>query len=645
MTIDWLLLMYLGGFGIITIAANVIARYFVRHKLPVITGLLVTGILAGPFVFNLIPAAALKPLSFINDIALAYIAFAASAELYLREMRSRLNSIKWMTASQLIVTFVLSSVVVYFLAGLIPFMQDKPPLLKGAIASLFGVIFVARSPASAIAIINEMRAKGPFVQTAMGVTVLKDFFVILLFSFTLEISIAIFEGSSLSFRFALVLLGELTASFLLGLLLGKLLTWLMRSPLALNIKALLVVLAGYAVFLLDKGLSHYTHQAFGQHYSVEPLLVCIVASFMVTNYTPFRTEFLRILEKVSTPIYVAFFVLSGAAIELNLLTEVALITAILFAVRLLSLMVGGLVGGKLAGDPPLFNRLAWMPYVTQAGVGLGLATVVATTFPEWGPEFSTIVISVIVINQIVGPPLFKWAIQKVGEGHTKAEPHEFDGVRDAIIFGFEPQSVALARQLMENGWLVKIATLKKDVDESEYPDLDIRKIEHLDLDTLHMLEAPKAEAIVTMLSDEENYKICELVYEHIGTKDLIVRLNHRQNFNKFHELGALIVDPATAIVSLLDHFVRSPQAASLLLGMQGDQDSMDIEVLNPDMVGLRLRNLRLPSDVLVLSVKRGGNFIITHGYTRLRKGDILTMVGSKESLRQVALRFEAPGRP
>ncbi len=645
MTIDWPLLIYLGGFGIITIAANVIARYFVRHKLPVITGLLVTGILAGPFVFNLIPAAALKPLSFINDLALAYIAFAASAELYLREMRSRLNSIKWMTASQLIVTFVLSSVVVYFLAGLIPFMQDKPPLLRGAIASLFGVIFVARSPASAIAIINEMRAKGPFVQTAMGVTVLKDFFVILLFSFTLEISVAIFEGSSLSFQFALVLLGELIASFLLGLLLGKILTWLMQSPLALNIKALLVVLAGYSVFLLDKGLSHYTHQALGQHYSVEPLLVCIVASFMVTNYTPFRTEFLRILEKVSTPIYVAFFVLSGAAIELNLLTEVALITAILFVVRLLSLMVGGLVGGKLAGDPPLFNRLAWMPYVTQAGVGLGLATVVAATFPEWGPEFATIVISVIVINQIVGPPLFKWSIQRVGEGHTKAEPHEFDGVRDAIIFGFEPQSVALARQLMENGWLVKIATLKKDVDESEYPDLDIRKIEHLDLDTLHMLEAPKAEAIVTMLSDEENYKICELVYEHIGTKDLIVRLNHRQNFNKFHELGALIVDPATAIVSLLDHFVRSPQAASLLLGMQGDQDSMDIEVLNPDMVGLRLRNLRLPSDVLVLSVKRGGNFIITHGYTRLRKGDILTMVGSKESLRKVALRFEAPGRP
>ena len=147
-------------------------------------------------------------------------------------------------------------------------------------------------------------------------------------------------------------------------------------------------------------------------------------------------------------------------------------------------------------------------------------------------------------------------------------------------------------------------------------------------------------SVTQMLNDDENYAICELLYEHVGTKDMIVRLNHRFNFNKFHELGALIVDPSTAIVSLLDHFVRSPQAATLLLGMQQDQDSMDVEVLNPDLHSLRLRNLRLPSDIIVLSVKRSGNFIITHGYTRLRKGDILTFVGSKESLKQVALKFE-----
>jgi Trk K+ transport system NAD-binding subunit len=406
------------------------------------------------------------------------------------------------------------------------------------------------------------------------------------------------------------------------------------------LKSFMLVLIGYLVYLGHHYISDLTYTQYQHSISIEPLLVCIVGSFIVTNYSAYRAEFLRILEKVGPYVYVGFFVLSGAAIELGIVVNVIGIALILFLFRLVSLMIAGYVGSKLAGDPPLFSRISWMPYVTQAGVGLGLATLVASSFPEWGTEFATIVISVIVINQIIGPPLFKWAINIVGEGHTRADTPEFDGIRDAIIFGLEPQSVALARQLIENGWKVKLATLKKDTNVSEYPDLDVRKIDNLSLETIKSLDAELSEAIVTMLTDDENYTICEQVYEHIGTKDVIVRLNHRFNFSKFHQLGTLIVDPSTAIVSLLDHFVRSPQAATLLLGMQENQDSRDVEVLNTDLHSLRLRNLRLPSDVIVLSLKRRGNFIITHGYTRLRRGDILTLVGSKDSLNQVALKFE-----
>jgi Trk K+ transport system NAD-binding subunit/NhaP-type Na+/H+ or K+/H+ antiporter len=640
MSVDYEILKLIGGFIIVAIAANVIAKYFVKHNMPVITGLLITGIITGPFVFNLIPKASIPHLGFINDVALAFIAYAAAGELYLREMRSTLNSIKWMTVSQLIVTFLVSSTAVFFLADLIPFIKDQPLIYKLSIASLFGVVFIARSPASAIAIVNEMRAKGPFVQTALGVTVLIDFFVILFFSFALEASVAIFEGSDLNLSFILILILELAASFAVGLLLSRILNWILKSSLIFALKSFLVVISGYLIYVLHHFLNDYTFDKYQHSISIEPLLVCIVGSFIITNYSKYRAEFLSILERVGPYIYVAFFVLSGAGIELDIIIEVIGITLILFLFRLISLVIGGYAGSKLAGDPPLFNKIAWMPYVTQAGVGLGLATVVASTFPEWGTEFATIVISVIVINQVVGPPLFKWAINIVGEGHTRAETPEFDGVRDAIIFGLEPQSVALARQLLENGWLVKLATLKKDIDVEEYPDIDVRFIDSLSLDNINGLDAEHAEAIVTMLTDDENYTICEHFYEHVGTKDMIVRLNHRFNFNKFHELGALIVDPSTAIVSLLDHFVRSPQAATLLLGMQEDQDSMDVEVLNPDLHSLRLRNLRLPSDIIVLSVKRRGNFIITHGYTRLRRGDILTLVGSKESLLQVALKFE-----
>ncbi|VAW28314.1 Trk system potassium uptake protein TrkA, partial [hydrothermal vent metagenome] len=215
----------------------------------------------------------------------------------------------------------------------------------------------------------------------------------------------------------------------------------------------------------------------------------------------------------------------------------------------------------------------------------------------------------------------------------------FDGIKDVIIFGFEPQSVALARQLIESGWEVKMATLKHDINKDEYEDLNIFHISDLSLETLNKLDTKLSEAVVLMLTDKENLILCNLIYEHIGTSDVVVRLNQRHNFNKFHDLGALIVDPSTAIVSLLDHFVRSPQAASLLLGMESGQDTMDIQVLNTDIQGLLIRNLRLPADVIILSVKRRGNLIISHGYTRLRAGDTLTMVGSKKSLADVSLKF------
>ncbi|RLD20054.1 MAG: potassium transporter TrkA, partial [Bacteroidetes bacterium] len=312
MTIDYEVLKLVGGFIIVAIAANVIAKYFVKHNMPVITGLLITGIVTGPFVFNLIPKSSIPHLGFINDIALAFIAYAAAGELYLREMRSTLNSIKWMTVSQLIITFLVSASAVYFLADLIPFLRDQPDIYKIPIASLFGVVFIARSPASAIAVVNEMRAKGPFVQTALGVTVLIDFFVILFFSFALEASIAIFEGSSLNLSFILILLLELGASFATGLLLSRILSLILKLPVLFVVKSFLVVLSGYLVYVLHHFLNDITFERYQHSISIEPLLVCIVGSFVITNYSKYRAEFLNILEKAGPYIYVAFFVLSGA---------------------------------------------------------------------------------------------------------------------------------------------------------------------------------------------------------------------------------------------------------------------------------------------------------------------------------------------
>ncbi|MBA7554621.1 hypothetical protein ES705_47248 [subsurface metagenome] len=301
---------------------------------------------------------------------------------------------------------------------------------------------------------------------------------------------------------------------------------------------------------------------------------------------------------------------------------------------------GAYFGGALAGESFRNRTIGWMPYVTQAGVSLGLVTVVSSEFSGWGTEFATIMITVIVLNQLIGPPLLKWSIGLAGEDHSMAHKNKHEGITRAIIFGYEDQSVALARQLSEHDWQVKISTSRTGIEDPQIPGVEIIYSPEISLEELKKLDAKNTKTIVTLRTDEENLKICELVYENYGTHDLVVRLNHRYNFSKFHELGAIIVEPSTAIVSLLDHFVRSPMATSLLLGMEENQDTVDIVLRNRDLHGIAIRHLHLPSDILILSTQRRGHMIISTGYTRLRLGDILTIVGSVESIEQVRLRFE-----
>jgi len=634
------IIIFIAGFLIVATAANRISKYFPKVKLPVITGLLFIGILSGPFVLNLIPKPAISKLYFFNEISLSFIAFAAGAELYLKELKGRMKSIKWMTFGQLFFTFVLSGIAVILLSDNIIFLSGASFSMKLAVALLIGTIFVARSPVSAIAVINEMRAKGPFTQTAIGVTVVKDVLVIILFTICFALADALISDIHFDIWLLIILIGELCLSLLLGFLLGAFMNVVLslRSP--TWIKSFLLLLSGYSIYLL----AHFAHNKsqihFGFDLYIEPLLVCIIGSFAVVNFGKFRREFVKIIELVVPFIYVIFFTLTGASISIDILKDTWAIALLFFTIRLISMAIGAFIGGLLGGDPLHFNRISWMPYVTQAGVAIGLVAVVSAKYPEWGSEFSTILIAVIVLNQIFGPPLFKWSILLVGESRKKKELLHENKIQKAIIFGLEGQSLALARQLMEHGWLVDLVTRNEERSRLEYHGVNVTYVKELNFVELKKLEADKADAIVLLNQDDDNLKVCEMAYEHFGTRDLVVRVNERSYVSKFHELGALIVEPSTVMVSLMDHLVRSPIATSLLLGMEKDQDTVDIEMQNQELHGISLRDLQIPTDVLILATNRNNNTLISTGYTRLRLGDVLTVVGSVESLEKVRLKME-----
>ena len=597
-----------------------------------------TGIIAGSSLLNFITPESIEKLNFLNEIALSIIAFSAGAELYLDDLRSRLNSIKWMTIGQLVITFLISSIAIYFIANRIPFMSEMDTSSKIAVSILFGTIFVARSPSSAIAVINEMRANGPFTKTVMGVTVLKDVLVIILFAISFSVAKALVNGEDMGILFLVVLLIELIISFVLGYLVGKIL----EIPFILNInskiKGLIIILIGYSVYLFSHFIKMNSENWFHHEVILEPLLISIIGSFVLTNYSKHRIEFREILEVISPTIYIIFFTLIGASLSFQTLMNVFGVAVVLFFLRLFTMFLGGVFGVIAVNDPKKYTFIAWMPYLTQAGVALGLATIISEEFPVWGHEFETIVIAIIVINQLVGPPLFKWTLNYVKESHLRAKMEKLQSTRDAIIFGVESQSIALAQQLKKHNWKSRLVSYDNiNGGSSEFEIINNFKPT---IDNCKNLEFDKTEAVVLMLNDEKNYELAELFYENIGTKDLIVRLNNRENFDKFHKLGALIIEPTTAMVSLLDHFVRSPNAASLLLGMDEGQDTMDVEIKNKDIHGLRIRELRLPTDIIILSIKRKGQLLMTHGYTRLRIGDEITLVGSPKSLEDIKFKFD-----
>ncbi len=641
------IILYLAGFGVIALAADRLAEYFTKWKAPMITGLLLVGIITGPYVLNLLDKETVHHLDFLNDFSLAFIALAAGVELYLKELNDSLKSIKWNTISQLVITFGMTSWAMFLLADFIPFMQEMSVTAKIAVSILVGTILVARSPSSAIAIINEMRAKGPFVSTSLGVTVLIDILVIVLFSICLSLSMSMIQGLELEWMLLVKIIGELVLSLGLGWLIGKLLVGVMKTTMSERIKTIFVLGIGFGVFLGLVFMEDYVHEHYHVTIRIEALLVVLLGSFYVTNYSKHRLELQEMMEHNGPWVYVIFFTLTGASLSLDVLTHVWEVALVLFVVRLISMMVGSFTGGTLAGDKPLFRKYGWMPYVTQAGVGIGLSTEIAHIFPDWGNAFYTIVVAVIVINQIVGPPLFKFAIQKVGEAHIKAKTAIIEG-QEAIIFGLENHSIALARRLREHHWDAKIVTTLDASDFAFSEDVPIVRIKDFSEESIMGLKPESADKAILLLSDQRNFNVAEILYEKAGTESIVVRVNDFSWSSRFERLGAYIVNPGLAMISLLDHYVRSPLTTSLLLGKEGDRDTLDVKVKDSRMEGVLLRDLRLPSDVIILSVKRGSEMVITHGYTKLHVGDMLTFVGSNESLEEVSLmcqNFEMPLSP
>ena len=631
----------LGIFAIVAMSAKKVGQWFSKVGLPYITGYLLIGVLAGPFVFALLPKESTTSLRFIDDISLAVIAFVAGSELYYKEIRSRIRTISLMSGSVILIAAPLGGFALFFLTQYIPFTQDMTVIERLAVAILGATILLALSPPSTIAVIKEVKAKGDFTRTLLGVTISMDVLIIVLFAVAVAVASAMLTGIGFNLMFVALLAIDLGSAVIAGIIVGKTLEAIMLIKIPEIVRVALVVAVGYAVFASSHWLTAVT-STMALELHIEPLLVALIGGFYMTNFTDLRNPFEHLLHDISPIVYVAFFTLTGVGIKLDILAQTWTIAVALFAIRFIGIYVGGWIGSRLANEPPKFGRFAGLALITQAGIALGLAREVAIEFPALGDAFATMVISVIVINEVVGPMFLKSALKQVGEANMPSG-HAQGLTRNVLIFGIESQSLELANQLRKADWQVIMADTDRDhvlrITNDESSKILAHHISNVSEEQLAGLLTDDTDAVVVMLdSDVDNGKALELAYTE-GVPRLVVRPNDLGNAEAFAEYGALIIDPTSAMVNLLEQTVRAPQNTSILLRQDSGRQVVQATIRNEDIDGILLRDLRLPNDVLFLDITRDGNVILPNGYTRLRMDDDVTIVGRGDNLTEAVLKI------
>ena len=271
-----------------------------------------------------------------------------------------------------------------------------------------------------------------------------------------------------------------------------------------------------------------------------------------------------------------------------------------------------------------------MAYITQAGIALGLAREVAVQFPQLGDAFATLIISVVVLNELAGPLFLKTALRKVGESHEPGATADDDG--HVLVLGVEGQSIELANALEAQGQQVSLVHVRNGGLEPgrEHPGTVV--VDTLDEETLATLLTDDVSAVVAMLEDDrDNEAALTFAAERRGISRLVVRPESLTQRTLYDQLDAVVVHPTTAIVTLLAQGVLTPDATTLLLDHAHGREMLQLRVANPTINGLAVRDLRLPSGVLLLEIRRGKSVVLVNGHTTLRVGDEITLITAEES--------------
>ena len=380
---------YLAPVGAVMLLGLLGGKLARKIKLPKVSGYLLTGIVIGPSMLRLISPEIVESLSLLSDIALGLIMFGIGGVFEIHHIRSVGKKALWLTIAQSVGAVVLVTV------GLLAVGMDFYP------AILLGTLGIATAPAATLLVIREYEAKGDFTDTLITIVATSNIVCILAF----ELVFAIGElPTDASFFYALIgpayeLGGSLIVGGAVGYLISK---W--EAHVDDQAELLMIIAAGV---MLVTGLSFSLR--------IQPLFATLIMGAVTTNLSLMHRLVYIELRQIEQPLYIAFFVLAGASLHLDLLPGLGLAGIVYLVTRVI---------GKVAGVYWVSRRKAFgksirdylgLGMLVQAGVAIGLISLLNERNPEVAAIVTPVILATVLIYETVGPPVIRWILYKAGD--------------------------------------------------------------------------------------------------------------------------------------------------------------------------------------------------------------------------------------
>ena len=383
-------------------------------KLPAVTAYLVAGILVGPYCLGALGISGLgftsmenvKSFSLLSDVALGFIAFSIGNEFRISQLKKTGKQATVIGIFQAVVTTLLVDAVLICVHLAIP---DKFPLPT---AIVLGAIASATAPAATLMVVRQYKAKGALTDILLPIVALDDAVGLMLFAASFGVSKALISGKMDVVSIIIEPILEIVLSLLLGALMGQLFTFSEKffhsrsKRLSMSVTFVLMTVA----------LSMLTFNIGGVHVSFSSLLVCMMLGTIFCNECDFSEELMDRVDRWTAPLFIIFFVLSGAELELSVFTDIAIVVIGLIYIisRSAGKYLGAFASAKATKCDDTIVKYLGVTLLPQAGVALGMA-IKSAQLGEQGRIIANITLFAVLVYELVGPLLTKIALTKAGD--------------------------------------------------------------------------------------------------------------------------------------------------------------------------------------------------------------------------------------